>query len=750
MQLAVEHHEAGRLAQAEDIYRQVLEQQPGFVDAMTFLAMVFRATGRLDGAVDLARKAASLTPANAAVRQTLAESLVSAGNLEGAIDEFRATLAIQPSNPIAWYNLSLALQQLRRTDEAIVAARNALRHQRDFPEAHIALADALLATGRIDDAIAHARDAVRLNATIPQGWMTLGNALMAVRRFDEAAAALQEAIQRQPDYAEAYNNLGIALMEAGQARQSIAAFENAIRLAPRDARKQMNFARALEWCRHYEAARAAAETSVTLDPSNADAWNQLGVVRFKLNEPALAIEAFHKAIALNPQLANAHNNLGNVLREQGRIAESIKARRAAIAIDPDHLDAWSNVLYTIHFDTTYDGAAILAEHRKWAALRADALAPSPATFANDRDANRPLRVGYVSPDLRHHVVGLFLLPLLVHRDPSQFHVTCYADVLTPDATSDQLRAHSDTWRLTRALSDDALTEQIEADQIDILVDLAQHSAGHRLLIFARKPAPVQVTYLGYPSTTGLSAIDYRLTDRFLDPPDQHRPFYSERNAYLESTYWCYAAPALAVDVNALPATTRGHVTFGCLNSSAKVSDDAMHAWARILLAVPRSRLILHANPGEFRDRALTLFAAQGIGVDRITFHARVTIANYFSLYNDIDIALDPFPYCGATTTLDALWMGVPVVSLVGDIAVQRAGLSILSRLGLSDLATTSTDAYISTAVKLAVDVERLSSLRRGLRERMRSSPLMNAPAFTRDVERLFRQMWQQWCGSLHR
>jgi predicted O-linked N-acetylglucosamine transferase (SPINDLY family) len=320
-------------------------------------------------------------------------------------------------------------------------------------------------------------------------------------------------------------------------------------------------------------------------------------------------------------------------------------------------------------------------------------------------------------------------------------------VLTPDKVTDQLRAHADAWHSTAPLSVAALAEQVRRDEIDILVDLTLHAAGNRLLMFARKPAPVQVTYLGYPSTTGMTAMDWKLTDGFLDPSGRSEQFSSERLAYLESTYWCYRQPLAEVPVSEPPLRTRGQVTFGCFNNFARVSNDAVSAWCRILAARPTSRLILHADPGEHRLRISKNMAAQGIHDDRFEFVEHVRTAKYFERHAMIDIALDPFPYCGGTTTCDALWMGVPVVSLVGDIAVRRAGLSILSRVGLAELAVDSVDAYVQMAIELASDVERLTQLRRELRDRMSASPLMDAPAFARDVERLYRQMWIDWVAA---
>jgi predicted O-linked N-acetylglucosamine transferase (SPINDLY family) len=402
----------------------------------------------------------------------------------------------------------------------------------------------------------------------------------------------------------------------------------------------------------------------------------------------------------------------------------------------------SNLLYTLHFDPAQDRASIWREHLQW---HEKFIRPhiKPFTgYPNDPSADRHLRVGYVSPDFSQNPVGRFMLPLLANHDHKEFEIFCYSDIRRPDAMTERLRACADVWRPSAGVSDERLIETIRADQIDILVDLSLHTRDNRLLVFAHKPAPVQVTYLAYCSTTGLEAMDYRLTDPYMDPPGRDDDCYSETSVRLPHCFWCYQPIVEQLEVSELPGLRNGCITFGCFNNYSKVSPLSFSNWCRLLKQIPGSRLVLFADPGEHRQRAWEQFEKEGLDPTRLWFSPFLPAEQYLRQYQQIDIALDPFPYGGGTTTFDALWMGVPVVSLAGDTAVSRAGFSILSNLGLPQLVTTNWDDYITIATQLAKDLPRLGELRSTMRQRMQDSPLMDAPRFARNVEAAFRQMWQ--------
>ncbi len=356
-----------------------------------------------------------------------------------------------------------------------------------------------------------------------------------------------------------------------------------------------------------------------------------------------------------------------------------------------------------------------------------------------------MRIGYISPDFRSHSEAFFSVPLFAAHDHKAFEIVCYSDVLRPDPITARLRSHADAWRNIARLDHEQVAQRIRRDGIDILVDLTMHMARNRLLVFARKPAPVQACWLAYPGTTGLSTIDYRITDPYLDPPGLYDGCYAEESVRLSDTFWCYDPLDNEPAVNALPAAERGYVSFGCLNNFCKVNPFVIKTWARVLNAVDRSRLTVLAGEGTHRRHTLEILAKEGIGRERVTFVPHQPRQQYLQCYHDIDIGLDTVPYNGHTTSLDSFWMGVPVVTLVGQTVVGRAGLCQLMNLGLPELIATSPEQYVQIAADLARDIPRLSNLRATLRQRLQSSPLTDASRFARNLEAAYRQMWRRWC-----
>jgi predicted O-linked N-acetylglucosamine transferase (SPINDLY family) len=553
----------------------------------------------------------------------------------------------------------------------------------------------------------------------------------------EAVRIYREILARHPDHAEAYNNLGIALVTTGQLDEVIDSFRNAVRRKPDYAEAHSTLGNALKDKGQLNEAIGLAMAHSNLGNALTDAG--------QLDE---AIAACRQAIRIQPDLIEAHNNLGNVLKDTGQIEEAVTSFREALRLRPDLANVHSNLIHTLHFHPGYDARMIYEENRRWNRQHADPLKKFIQPHTDNRDPERQLRIGYVSPDFRAHPIGRFLLSLLAAHDPDHFAIFCYSDVRSPDRFTELLRRHASQWRDTFGLTDERLAQLIRQDQIDILVDLTMHMANNRMLLFARKPAPVQATYLAYCSTTGLDTIEYRLTDPYLDPPGTtNDAFYSEKSIRLTETYWCYPLDDQSPPVVPPPALTAGQVTFGCLNNFCKVSPDALEVWAQLLRATPKSRLVLHAHPGGHRRRVGDFLESRGIDPGRLDFVDRVPMSEYFTEYQQIDIALDSFPYSGGTTTCDAIWMGLPVVTLAGQKAVGRGGVSILANIGASELIANTPQQYVQIATGLASDLPRLAELRRTLRARMQASPLMDAPRFARTIEAAYRQMWRNWCAG---
>jgi predicted O-linked N-acetylglucosamine transferase (SPINDLY family) len=544
----------------------------------------------------------------------------------------------------------------------------------------------------------------------------LGNSLHANRQFDDAVAAYREAIALRPEDAESHFGLGNALREKGHMDQALAAYQRA----------------------------------VAIHPNLPEGHNNIGNAFYEMGRLDEAVAAFGRAITIRPDYPEAFSNLGNTLRDKCELDDALAAYRQAIALKPDFHEAHSNLVYLLHYHPGFDAAAIGREHRQFDHQQAARFSGSIEPFTNDRTAERRLRIGYVSPDLCEHPVGRFLLPLLACHDHARFEIFAYSDVAAPDDLTRQLQGYTDRWQSVLGRSDEQAAQQIRDDQIDILVDLTMHMNCNRMLLFARRPAPVQVTYLAYCSTTGLSAIDYRLSDRYLDPPGGDPSVYSEETVRLADCYWCYQ-PVYSPDVAPPPAIALGHITFGCLNSFSKVSELTLSIWAKLLRLIPTAELLIHAHQGSHRQRVQAWLEREGIESKRLRFAAKRPLAAYLCIYNEIDIALDTLPYGGGTTTCDALWMGVPTVSMVGKTAVGRGGSTILSNVGLTELVADTQEGYLQIAVTLAQDLPRLETLRRGMRQRMQDSPLMDGPQFANNMEAAYLFMWQRWCkgGDRH-
>jgi len=528
-------------------------------------------------------------------------------------------------------------------------------------------------------------------------------------RLTEAEAIYGRILAEQPGLVRVWNRLGTVWHTMGRMEEGIDAYCRAIALRP-------NYAAA-----HCNLGKAMQET---------DRFDE-------------AIAAYERAIALQPDLVEAWNNLGSTLAVCGCVDESLVCFRRALALQPGFASAASNLLYTVYFHPRYDAATILAEHRAWAARFAAPRTRLIQPHGHDRTPGRRLRVGFVSPDFRSHVVGANMLPYFVHHESDQYEIVCYADVLCPDPITRRFQGHADVWHDIVGWSNDEVARRVHADGVDVLVDLTLHTS-HRLFIFAQKPAPVQVSFAAYPGTTGLATMDYRLTDPYLDPPGETDADYTERSVRLRS-FWCYEPPEETPPVGPLPAERNGFVTFGCYNNFAKVSRPTLELWARVLQALPGSRLVLLAPAGRCRDAVHSLFEQAGVTSDRVAFVARANHGAYLQRYHDIDLSLDPIPYNGHTSSLDSLWMGVPVVTLAGRTAVGRGGVSILSNVGLPELIARTPEDYVAIAAGLAGDRSRLSALRAELRARMEASLLGDGRQFAAGIEAAFRGMWERWC-----
>jgi protein O-GlcNAc transferase len=751
----------GKTQEAIDCYGRALELKPDCAEAHNNLGVALVEIGKVDEAAASFRRAIQFKPGYAEAFNNLGNALKDQGRLDDAIAAYRRALELEPDFTEAHNNLGVALKDQGSMEEAVVSYRRALEINPDFAEAHINLAVVFKLLGNFGESIACCRRARELQPDLVEADNNLGNALREHGLLEEAIACYQQALRKRPDYAEVHSNLGNALHDLGRLDEAVASYRRAIELRPDLAEVHSNLGVALGALGQLEEAISSYRRAVELKPDFAEAHSNLGIALREQGQLDEAAGHCLRALQLKPDYAAGHINLGVVYKDQGRLEEAIAAIRRALVLKPDLVDGHSNLLYAMIFCPGYSAAELAAEHRRWDKCHAAPLADHIEPHGNDRSPERRLRIGYVSPDFRNHCQAFFTVPLFAAHDHQNYEIVCYADVPRGDSITDRLRGYADIWRATTGVSHQRLAAQIRADGIDILVDLSMHMARNRMLVFARKPTPVQVTWLAYPGTTGLSAMDYRITDPHLDPPGLFDRDYSEESIRLPDSFWCYDplvdSPDPALEVSALPALARGHVTFGCLNNFCKVNRAVLKLWAEVLKAVGRSRLMMLANEGSHRRRTLDFFAAEGIGRDRVTFVSQQPRPLYLKQYHGIDIGLDTFPYNGHTTSLDSFWMGVPVVTLCGQTVVGRAGLCQLTNLGMPDLigpdragtelVAATPEEYVRIAAELAGDLPRLAHLRSTLRARMEASPLMDAPRFARNLEAAYRHMWRRWCAG---
>lgn len=613
-------------------------------------------------------------------------------------------------------------------DDQLLA--NALRHYRG---------------GRLDAAAEICRELVSRQPENHLALTILGVAACRGGRPDEGAAWFRRAVEANPSSAQGFFNLANALRDQGKSDEAVVNYRQALALDPRHAASHNNLGNTLEHLGRIEEA-IACYRQATAAPDQYQAHVNLGNLLRDRGESEAAAQHYWQALLIKPDFAPAYNDVASTLWAIGRAAEAaiFYRRGAELAPDAHRRHAfYSNMLLSLQYDPAMTPGALLLEHRAFAAMLPEAR---PA-YANQRDPDRPLHIGYVSPDLHQHPVGFLLTPILAAHDHANFAVHCYYERRSGDAITASLKKQADIWRVTREIDDASMAAMIRDDKVDILVDLAGHTANNRLPVFALRPAPVQVTWAGYEGTTGLDAIDYLLTDRWQSPPGSDR-YAVEKLVALPDGYLCWAVPAHAPEVGPLPARAPGAVTFGCFNNLAKINPPVIALWGRLMRELPQSRLVLKAaalRDGAARERIAALFTVEGIESARVVLEDASPHDAYLRRHHDIDIALDPFPFCGGVTTVDALWMGVPVVTMPGERFASRHSLSHLSNAGLGELVADSPDAYIRTAKDLAFDLPRLAALRAGMRDRLRASPLLQATRFTRGLEAAFRAMWRAWC-----
>ena len=766
----------GRLTDSEDICREILGKDERCAGAWHLMGKMAALQGDLEAAGEFASVACDLDPQGAEFLRDWAEVFFQKKELESAEQHVRRALEISPDSPEGLNLLGRILAEKDDKHPALEAFQSALRIRKDYAEGFSHYATALQKFGRGKDAISQIRKAcalepdsvefqtnlatlleentryvdalaaygkaARMNPNVGFVWFRQGKLLNGLMRYAEAVPVLEKAVSLPGQVGTYYYEYGVALHKTNRFQEALDQYDKALAMGCNTGALHCNRGVIYKDFRRGGDAVMAFYAAVKLDPANVSYLNNLGAAAFELGLNSEALECFEQAVEKNPNLPTARNNIGNLLKDRARGMDALPQYRKSMELNPDDRDPQNNFLLCHMYIPDMDPKVVFEEHRKWGLSTAKKI-PSAFKF-KPRVAGAKIRVGFLSADLCHHPVAHFIEPIFRGYDRERFEFVAYGDQRKSDDFSARFAKQVDTWRETSSYNDQALAKLIYEDRIDILFELAGHTAYNRLGVFALKPAPVQVSYLGYPGTTGLPTIDFRITDAFADPQGTTEHLHTEKLIRVPECAWCFEPDAAAPEVQLLPALQKGYVTFGCFNNMAKLNPALFEAWAEILLRVSGSHLRLKARTltdDGVRKELMGYFTERGIEEDRLDFFGHTKkIADHLGHYHSVDIALDSFPYHGTTTTCEAMWMGCPVVTRAGKTHVSRVGVSLLSAVGLQEFITETREAYIEKAVALAAQTDRLQELRSSMRERLKNSVLMDEKRFVQGFEKALMEM----------
>ncbi|MCF8177618.1 MAG: tetratricopeptide repeat protein [Sulfuritalea sp.] len=705
-----EHMENGRIDAAEACYRRALELDPNYAEAHFKLGNIILKRQLPEEAEACFRRAIDLVPDYVKALYNLGNLLLSQSRLAEAEHYYRRVLAADPDYTFAHANLGVALKEQGRYAEAEACYRAALQLEPDDAETLNNLSIVQMEQGRLAEAETSCSTALKLRPGYAFAHNNLGIIFKEQGRLSEAEVAYRKALDLVPTYAEAHNNLGITLRAQGRLAEAEQAYRKAIEIRP----------------------------------SYAGACNNLGNTLTQLGRHAEAEALYRRILEIEPDNAQTCNNLGGILATLGRPEEAIASFRRALKIDPDLIAAHSNLLFALNYGDSTGNSTLLKEARRFGQAVTKRIESQFSSWSCPAPPKR-LRIGLVSADLRHHPVGFFLESLLAHIDKTRIDLVAYPTGHIEDAMTARMRPYFGAWRSIADLNDKAAAHLIHADGVHILVDLSGHTTNNRLPLFGWKPAPVQASWLGYFATTGVEQVDYLLATR-AEIPDTYRDQFTETIYYLPETRLCFTAPQSEVQVSDLPASRTGQIVFGCFQNLSKVGDEVLNTWAQILSALPNASLRFQCPQLETphsREHLSSRLMKHGIGPGRVSMHGATNRESYLAAHADVDMILDTFPYPGGTTTCEALWMGVPTLTLAGNSMLERQGASFLTVAGLAEWIASSKAHYVGKAITFAQDLKKLANLRSSLRQQVLRSPLFDAPRFACKLEDALWEMWQE-------
>ena len=647
----------------------------------------------------------------------------------------------------SWLALGVVLGRLDQVDKSVKCFEHILKINPKHIDARKKLATLLMHAERYQEAAIEYEEIFKLEPDTLENHQALGYIYQQLKRDKEAKEQYLAALSRNGNDLFTNIQLGLLWLSEDDARQALTYFEKCIAIDPHNPVAHNNRGLALLKLERFDDAITAFEEAIKYGPSERYLYLvHIGLAHRQANRYLQAVKYYQAALEHKPGSMEALKNLPSVLIATGQIKEAIAVYDEILAHEKSNYNFSSKRLFSLNYLPNVSPEELYKEHAEWGKRIAQEKLQR-YTFEMPRDAQKKLRIGYVSPDFREHSVTYFIEPILRQHNKEQFSLFCYANLKKKDAVTQRLQSYVDGWRDIPAMSDAEVATQIHNDEIDILVDLSGHTDDSRLLVFAHKPAPIQISYLGYPNTTGLSTIDYRITDHYADP-DGEEQFHTEKLLRLAPSFLCYQPPQDAPDVAELPYDNNHYITFGSFNNLSKVNERVITLWVELLQRIPTARLCLKnmafKDPDVIADY-IEKFTSQGISAERLEFIGWVTVKNsHLELYNRIDICLDTFPYNGTTTTCESLWMGVPVITLLGDRHAGRVGYSLLANTGLAQLVAEDEAAYLDNAVELATQIDSLRTLRKGLRDQLRHSPLLDGASFTRNLEKSLHLCWQSW------
>lgn len=735
-------------------YGRAIDLKPDFTAALAAMGKTLSDLGRHQEALAPLRHALAIEPTSVEVHFDLGNSLTHLQQFEAAANIYQDALKLNTDNVELHGNLGNVLHDLKRFDEAIASYNRLLELHPDDAKAHNNLGNVWRDLGRLEDAIASYRRAIEFQPNLAVAHYNLGVLYQKIGDMQHALTSYVNALAIAPDYAEALCNKAAIQGELGQFDVAMASCRRALKLRPDYAEGYVVLGNLYQDIGKGDDAMEAYRHALLINPLSAQAHNALGAALSLVGHLDDAVISFRTALEIEPNNADTHMNLGSALADLGHFDEAINSTEHALSLDPENAPALSNLLFIQNYLNSAPEDAMLHNAKRFGSLVA-AKAHQCNTWTNAPDSERTIRIGLISADLRNHPVGYFLdgvIKAVSANQSSSIEIFAYPTRAFEDSISRRIQSCCSQWHLVVGYSDERLSERIKDDRIDILIDLSGHTAHNRLSLFAWKPAPVQVSWLGYFATTGVATIDYLIADPWTLPESEEQQF-TEHIWRLPETRLCFTPPEMQLSVASLPALNNKYITFGCFNNLAKMNDSVVALWAQILNTVPNSRMMLMAaalKQASTRNNVIGRFAAHGISVERLILQGSVPRATYLAMYSQIDIALDPFPFTGGTTTAEALWMGVPVLTMSGQHFLSRQGVGLLANIGLHDWIASDAENYVCRAREFTRDLQSLAALRKCLRQRALASPIYDSNRFARHLESALRDMWKIWCSTSNR